>query len=131
LSSRVFREKFRENYSRFGIALLPLALTGFMAFHFYYLVNLGIQLPMLLSRNFDVALFRQLVITVPSHAVLIGQQIIIAAGFVWTLVTMYRIGRAANVSAGKALFGMAPHAVAAVVLATTFMTFMRQFFFAS
>ena len=53
VSSHTYGESFLTNYSRYGMALLPLTLAAFMAFHVYYLINLGVQLPILLSHNLD------------------------------------------------------------------------------
>jgi hypothetical protein len=95
VSSRIYGERFRENYSRHGLALLPLALTAFMAFHIYYLVNLGVQLPTLLSHNFDFAVFRGLIVTVPPEVTRFIQQTLIYVGLAWSLI-LYRLGRSAE-----------------------------------
>ncbi|MDQ1278619.1 MAG: hypothetical protein QG555_1662, partial [Thermodesulfobacteriota bacterium] len=129
VSSRIYREPFRENYSRYGLALLPVALTAFMAFHIYYFINLGVQLPTLLSHNFDFEVFRRLIITVPSDVTRFTQQILIYIGVGWTLIIMYRLGRASHEKIFQAVAGLAPHAALALILAILMLDAMRSFFY--
>jgi hypothetical protein len=131
MSSRVFGDTFRENYSRYGLALLPLTLTSFMAFHLYYLVNLGVQLPILVSHNFDFEILRHLIITVPAGLTHLIQKVLIWAGLVWTLIVIYRIGRGQDEHVGRALIGVLPHAALAVVLAVMILRAVTSFFYAS
>ncbi len=116
VSGRALGDGVRENYNRFAFALLPMALTGFFAFHIYYLINLGVQLPILLSKNFDLAIFRQLIITVPPWVTFLVQKLVITAGLIWTLVLVYRFARAAQERLSAALLGALPHALAALVI---------------
>lgn len=131
MSSRVFGDTFQENYSRFGLALLPLTLTSFMAFHLYYLVNLGVQLPILVSHNFDFEILRHLIITVPAELTHLIQRVLIWAGLGWTTIVIYRIGRGQDENFGRALLGLIPHAALAVVLTVMLLRAMTSFFYAS
>ncbi|MEW6352584.1 MAG: sigma 54-interacting transcriptional regulator [Thermodesulfobacteriota bacterium] len=116
VSGRILGDSIRENYNRFALAWLPIALTAFFAFHVYYLINLGVQLPILLSRNFDLAIFRQLIITVPPWATFFVQKLVILVGVIWTLVLVYRFSRAAEERPTTALLGALPHALAVGVI---------------
>ncbi|MGO9572665.1 MAG: sigma 54-interacting transcriptional regulator [Desulfomonilaceae bacterium] len=129
VSSRIYRERFRGNYSRFGLALLPVALTAFMAFHVYYLINLGVQLPTLLSHNFDFAVFRRLVITVPPEVTRFIQEMLIYIGLGWSLIIMYRLGRAGRDKILQIVAGLLPHAALALLLAVLMLEATRSFFY--
>ncbi len=115
-SGRILGEGLRDNYNRFGLALLPLALTAFFAFHLYYLINLGVQLPILLSKNFDLAIFRQLIITVPPATTFLAQKLVVAAGLVWTSCLIYRFSLTGQGPFWRVFPGVLPHALAALVL---------------
>jgi transcriptional regulator with AAA-type ATPase domain/polyferredoxin len=129
VSSRIYGERFRENYSRYGLAILPLTLTAFMAFHVYYLINLGVQLPTLLSHNFDFAVFRQLIITVPPEVTRFIQQALIYVGLGWSLMIMYRLGRASREKNLQIVAGLLPHAALAVFLAVLLLEATHSFFY--
>jgi len=131
LSSRVYGDAFQENYSRYGLALLPLTLTSFMAFHLYYLVNLGVQLPILVSHNFDFEILRHLIITVPADLTHLIQRMLIWIGLGWTILVIYRIGRGQDENVGRALIGLLPHAALAIVLALMLLTAVSSFFYGS
>lgn len=129
LSYRVYGDTFQENYSRYGLSLLPLALAAFMSFHLYYLVNLGVQLPILAGERFDFELFRKLVITVPeawTHAL---QQLVVWVGLLWSLNVIYRLGRASHERLSTALLGILPHAAAALLLALLFLKAISYHFY--
>ncbi len=117
VSGRILNESVRENYNRFALALLPIALTAFFAFHVYYLINLGVQLPILLSKNFDLAIFRQLIITVPPSATFFIQKLVISLGLIWSLALVYRFSRMVEERPAAALPGALPHALVIVVIA--------------
>ncbi len=116
LSHRLYHDTFQENYARFGMALLPLTLASFLAFHTYYLINLGVQLPILVSQNLDLAIFRQLIIKVPPETTFLLQQILVWAGMVWSLLVIYRLGRGGQATFSGALAGMMPHILVALAL---------------
>ena len=108
---------FGENYARFGLALLPLTLTFFLAYHLYYLINLGILLPALVSRQFDLAIFKQLIITVPPAVTATLQTVLVVVGLGWSLLIMYRISRILGGNRSRALCRLLPHGAVAVGLA--------------
>jgi transcriptional regulator with AAA-type ATPase domain/polyferredoxin len=128
-SRRIFEESFQENYSRYGLALLPMALTGFMAYHLYYLINLGVQLPILVSKNFDFAIFRTLIITVPPSVTHFLQQLLIWIGFAWSTMIIYKLGRASHEKFSVAIYGIIPHAASALVLTICLLESVRFFFY--
>jgi transcriptional regulator with AAA-type ATPase domain/polyferredoxin len=107
---------FQQNYARFGIAMIPTTLTAFLAFHVYYLINLGVQLPILVSQNFDLALFRDLIVRVSPETTLFIQQAIVAIGLIWTVLVMHRIARLTTNRYVSAVVGVAPHAIVCAVL---------------
>lgn len=117
VSSRFAHDTIPENYSRFGLTLLPLALSVFMAFHLFYLINLGVHLPMLLAKNFDLAVFRQLIITVPADMTFFFQRLLIWVGLGWTVFIAYRLARSSQENRLSAIAGVLPHGVFAGGLA--------------
>jgi len=128
LSKRVYGDTFRENYARYGLALLPLALTSFMAFHMYYFVTLGVQIPMLVSQTFQIEALRHLVITVPTGLTSAVQATLIWIGLIWTALIIYRLGIASHERVGPAILGMLPHAAVALCLALFMTRSMGSFF---
>jgi len=131
ISSRVYGDAFRDNYSKFGLGLLPLTLTSFMAFHLYYLVNLGVHLPILVSHNFDFEILRHLIITVPSELTHLIQKVLIWMGLGWTIFVVYRIGFGYNEKPARMLVGILPHAALALVLAVMLLRAVSAFFYGS
>ena len=73
--------------------LVALDVRWFMAFHIYYLINLGIQLPILLSHNLDFDLLRRLITTVPAESTYLIQQVTILMGLAGSLTIIYLLGR--------------------------------------
>ncbi|MFH0825410.1 MAG: cyclic nucleotide-binding domain-containing protein [Pseudomonadota bacterium] len=128
-SKTVFGDSFDENYSRYGLALLPLALTAFMAFHLYYLINLGVQIPIQMSQMFDFDILKQLIIKVPPEWTHLVQTVLIWTGLFWTFFVVYRLGRASHDSFSQALPGMLPHFFTAFMLAFALDRAMTAYFF--
>jgi transcriptional regulator with AAA-type ATPase domain/polyferredoxin len=129
ISRRVFGDPFNDNYSRFGLALLPVALTGFMAFHMYYFINLGVQLPILLSEHFHFEIFRSMVITVPQYVTHAIQNILILGGLAWSVFIVYKIGRASEDSFWKSILGIAPHVAVTIALSALLLNAIQHFFY--
>jgi len=128
-SHRLSGDAFQENYARFGMALLPLTLTSFLAYHVYYLINLGVQLPILVSQNFDLALFKQLIITVRPEITHLCQQILVGLGLVWSLFIMFRLGRAGHESPLSGAIRVTPHAALAIGLAVVVLYALKESFY--
>ncbi|MGB6068449.1 MAG: cyclic nucleotide-binding domain-containing protein [Desulfomonilaceae bacterium] len=129
LSHKIYHDSFTENYSRYGLALLPLVLTGFSAYHLYYLINLGVHLPMLVSQTFQFEIFRHLIITVPPWLTHFFQELLIWIGLVWSLMIMYRLGSADREGFWGSLFGMLPHGLLAVAIAWCLLETTTVFFY--
>lgn len=129
ISQRIYGDRFQENYARFGMALLPLTMTSFLAYHVYYLINLGVQLPILVSQNFDLALFRQLIITVSPEVTHLCQQVLVGVGLVWSLLIMYRLGRASAEGPVSGVAGMVPHAALTIGMAAVVLLAVKESFY--
>jgi len=129
LSSRVSSEPVKENFGRHGLALLPLVLTGFMAFHLYYLINLGVYFPILLWQTFQFEVFRQLVITVPPSLTLFFQQVLIIVGWVGSIVVALQLSRGKHRSVSKVCAEFLPHAAVACIFGYALMSIMRDSFY--
>jgi transcriptional regulator with AAA-type ATPase domain/polyferredoxin len=128
-SRHVFEESFEENYARYGLALLPLTLTSFVAFHLFYLINLGVHLPMLISETFNFEILRQLIITVPLWVTSLIQRLLIWTGLAWSLMIMYRLGRGSHERLSSTLEGLLPHAMLAIVIALLLLNAFEAFFY--
>lgn len=129
LSRQGASETTHENFARYGLTLLPLVLTGYMAYHLYYFINLGVFFPIILWQAFEFEIFRQLVITVPPLWVLRIQQLFIIVGLTGTLVIMYRLARARQSTVIKAIHEALPHALVALFFGFTLIKTMQEFFF--
>ncbi|MCX5873741.1 MAG: sigma 54-interacting transcriptional regulator, partial [Deltaproteobacteria bacterium] len=83
LSSHVSGETTKENFARYGLALLPL-------------INLGVYFPIVLWQTFHFSIFERMVITVPPSWTFFVQQLFIFIGALGTLVISYRLSRGRN-----------------------------------
>ncbi|MBM4329342.1 MAG: cyclic nucleotide-binding domain-containing protein [Deltaproteobacteria bacterium] len=117
ISHRVYDERFPENYSRFALTLLPLTCMGFLAFHLYYLTDLGAGLMNLLNSHFDVSAIRYLVAIAPPNSTRWVQDILIAVGLVWSGLTMFRLGALSSNRVYSLFVGVGPHFIVATILA--------------
>lgn len=129
ISHRLSGRPLSESYAVFGLAQLPLVLMTFIAFHVYYLINLGVQIPILVSRNFDFELLKSLIITVPPDVTQTVQETLIVLGLIWTVYVMYRIGAAITESRKNRLGIILPHVITAAVLAYVADVIMHGFFY--
>ncbi len=116
-SHKIYGDSWEDNYCRHGLGLIPLALTAFVAYHLYYLVNLGVHLPLLLGQFLDSGLCRKLAVAVPPVATHLVQQVLIWMGLAWSLLIIYRLGRASHARFATALWGAVPHILTAVLIA--------------
>ena len=110
------------------MALLPLTLAAFMAFHIYYLINLGVQLPILLSHNLDFDLLRHLIITIPTESTHMIQQATILMGLAGSITIIYLLGKANHPNWKIAMLGTVPHVTVAVLLAYCLSASLGSFF---
>ncbi len=129
LSHPFLGQSFTENYAGYGVALLPLALMSFMAFHIYYFINVGVQLPMLVSESFNFSIFRQLVIHVPAQVTQGVQQALIWIGTLWSVLIISGLARQDEKNLRQSVGGMLPHAVLSVILAVIIQHAMSVYFF--
>lgn len=129
VSGYVLGDGFRDNYSRYGIALLPVALAGFLAFHIYYLFTLGVRVPSLIGSYLDLDVLRTLVITIPPGFSQLCQQMLVWSGLAWSLLIIFRIARGSRDQLWRAVVGLLPHGAVAVVLAFSLLESMRWFFY--
>jgi transcriptional regulator with AAA-type ATPase domain/polyferredoxin len=128
-SHRVYGDSWEENYCRYGLGLIPLALTAFVAYHVYYLVNLGALLPPLLGQFLDSEPLRNLNIKVPPHATHLVQQALVWIGLVWTLFIIYRLALARHAPLAPAAFAAFVHALVAIGTALLILQGIRYSFY--
>jgi CRP-like cAMP-binding protein/polyferredoxin len=129
ISSQVSGDDTRENFARYGLALLPLVLAGYMAFHLYYLINLGVHFPLVLWQMFQFEIFHQLVITVPPAWTLFFQETIIWVGIVGTLAVGYRLSRGRQANLADSLREFLPHGVVALGFGILLLRAIKDFFY--
>jgi len=125
LSHRVFRERFLENYSRFALSMLPLTCMGFLAFHMYFLLNLGPQVFALLGQYFGIGALAGFNAAVPREIIAVMQEMLVALGLIWTLITMYRLGTSTPRGRYPRRLGIVPHACVSIILATALIVVIR------
>ncbi len=129
ISQRQSGETLNENFARYGLALLPLVLTSYMAFHLYYLINVGVYLPIILWQTFKFEIFRQMVITVPPSLTHSLQEFLIWLGLVGSLVIGYRLGRGKQDRFVKACGEFLPHGVVTVCFGILVLHAVSVFFY--
>ncbi|HMK37076.1 MAG TPA: sigma 54-interacting transcriptional regulator [Desulfomonilaceae bacterium] len=129
ISTRLSKETVKENFARYGLALLPLVLTAYMAFHLYYLINLGVYFPIMLWEAFRFEIFRQLVITVPPSLTFFIQKLLIGLGIIGTLVLAYRLSTGKNRRLPSSLLEFIPHAISACIFGFVLVRALGLFFY--
>ncbi|MFH1112886.1 MAG: sigma 54-interacting transcriptional regulator [Pseudomonadota bacterium] len=122
-------ETLKENFSRYGLALLPLVLTSFMAFHLYYLIHVGVYLPIILWQTFKFEIFHQMVITVPPSLTHTLQNILIWLGIAGSLVIGYRLSRGKHDRLLPALGEFLPHGVTTICFGIAILRSVSAFFY--
>ncbi|MFH0823385.1 MAG: sigma 54-interacting transcriptional regulator [Pseudomonadota bacterium] len=128
ISKTILEDPFELNYSRYGLSLLPLTLTGFTAFHIYYLLALGVQIPVLVVESFNFVVLRHLIIAVPPWITNVLQWTMTSAGLIWTLLIMFKLGRRSQRKLKWVLLGLLPHALLAAGFAGGLMWAMGNYF---
>ncbi|MBI5568442.1 MAG: sigma 54-interacting transcriptional regulator, partial [Desulfomonile tiedjei] len=93
ISGMVCRESTMENFRRFSIGFLPLALMGFLAFHSYYLVSLGGHLLELVGGISPVEMVLSPDFPVLPRVTELIQQSLIGFGMLWSAVCLFKIAR--------------------------------------
>lgn len=129
ISRKACEDTLRQNFARFGLAMLPLTLGSFTAFHIYYLINLGVQIPILISKYFDIEALNSLIVTVPPDVTFFLQQAVIWIGLVWTLITIYRLGLWNKKSTMNTIRSIGPHAVVAIFIGILMSEAITNFFY--
>ncbi|MFA6222273.1 MAG: sigma 54-interacting transcriptional regulator [Desulfomonilaceae bacterium] len=128
-SHRFFRERFWENYSRFALALLPLTCMGFLAFHLHYLVTLVPQMFALISHYFGAQSVGEIAQgKTTGEVIFLIQVLMIGAGLLWTMVTMYRLGRSGRGGKYSMIMGIMPHALISMLVAGAFVAIIKSAF---
>jgi transcriptional regulator with AAA-type ATPase domain/polyferredoxin len=123
-------DTIKDNFARYGLALLPLVFTGYMAFHLYYLINLGVHFPMLLWQTFQFEIFRQLIITVPPEWTLFIQRLFVWIGLTGSIVMAYRLSRGKHdTSSRSSIREFLPHAIVAVCFALVLLLAIKLHFY--
>ncbi|MGO8822350.1 MAG: 4Fe-4S binding protein, partial [Desulfomonilaceae bacterium] len=130
VSSQVSGETTKENFARYGLALLPLVMTGFMAYHLYYLINMGVYFPIVLWQTFHFSIFERMVITVPPSWTLFAQQVLVFIGALGTIVISYRLSRGKNPKLTTRRFTeVLPHLAVAIILTAFLLHGIQSFFY--
>ncbi len=129
LSCRALGDGLWENYARYSLALLPVALCAFAAFHLYYFFHLGVQVPHLLGQNFDIDALRGISLAVSARWTGLIQQFLMWLGLGWTYLVLYRIGRENYEFRGRTVAGLAPHGILALALNLVAINAMMCFFY--
>lgn len=129
VSHHVYGDTWADNYCRYGLGLIPLALAAFVAYHVYYLVTLGTHLPLVLGQFLDSAPLRRLSITAPPQVTHLVQQFLIGIGLAWSLYIIYRFARAGHSSRGGAFLAAILHASIAIAMAFLILQGIRYSFY--
>ena len=129
ISSWTSGETFKDNFAKYGLAMLPLVMTGFMAFHLYYLINLGVYFPIVLWQTFHFEIFHKMVVTVPPDWTLFFQRLLIVFGLAGSGVMIYRLSLAGGSSPSKSFLEFAPHFIVAMLFAFTMAESIHSYFY--
>lgn len=129
ISSIVSGETFRENFARYGLALLPLVLTSFMAYHLYYLIHVGIYFPIVMWENFHFEIFREMAITVSPSTTHLLQKILLTLGMVGSLTIAFQLARGKSKSLIRSIEEFLPHCVVVIVFFFVLLKCFDGFFY--
>ncbi len=129
ISSKAFEENLTTNYARYSLALLPIALCVFGAFHLYYVFHLGVQVSDLISHNFDLEALKGTGYVIPHQWAALIQQFVMWVGLAWTFIILYRIGAESYEFNLRTITGLLPHAIVAVGLNVLAINSMMCFFY--
>lgn len=129
ISRSIFDDTFKDNYARFGLALLPLTLSAYLAFHTYYLLHLGAYLPRLTGQALGLDVLSSAAIEVSPVVIHAVQVVALLSGLILSLMVMYRLSRGSSDSPREILAGTAPHAAVAVALALVIIKVMGLYFY--
>lgn len=129
ISSRTLEESLSASYARYSLALLPVALCSFGAFHVYFLFHLGVQASDVISHNFGIEALRGLGFTSSSQWAGTIQQFVMWLGLVWTFIILYRIGSENYELSARAIAGLLPPAIVAAALNLFAIHSMMCFFY--
>lgn len=129
VSSRISGETFKDNFAKYGLAMLPLVMTGFMAFHLYYLINLGVYFPIVLWQTFQFEIFQKMVVTVPPGWTLFFQRLLIGFGLVGSGVMIYRLSLGRGRGGSQTMMEFAPHFIVAVLFAAALAQSIHSYFY--
>ena len=129
ISCKVSDETVQENFARYGLALLPLVLTAYMAFHVYYLIHVGVHFPIILWQTFRFEIFRQLVVTVSPSWTHICQHILIWLGLAGSLVIELRLSRGKHENLIDVLGEFLPHGVVTILFSLVLVYVVDVFFY--
>jgi polyferredoxin len=128
-SRLVVEQDFIRNYARFGLALLPLAVMGFMAYHIYYLLNVGESISSFAQQYTQARIFMSFDIK-PGESLLYGIQVgLIVAGVVWSALLMCFVARSVSESFGRACLGVLPHVILAILFAVALVFAIQASFY--
>ncbi len=119
----------KENFAKYGLALLPVTLTSYMAFHLYYLINLGVYFPKVLWEMFRFDIFKALVINVPPYVTGIAQQMLLILGLIGSLVLTFRLSKGGFSTYRDSLFEFIPHGVVACLFFSVAAFSIHSFFY--
>ena len=129
ISYRFFKERFSENYSRFALSMLPLTCMGLLAFHMYYFLRLIPELFVLIRQYFGIETALRVSGTAISMGSIFSMQVVlIIIGLLWTLITMYRLGRSAPRGLYARMSGVTPHALVSLLIAAAFIMTLKAAF---
>jgi ferredoxin len=114
LTGLINGESVRENYSAYGVAIIPLAIASFAAFHLYYMLHLG---PAVMDLFPHLQGFSQwLVAALTPERIWGAQRIILAAGLIWTLLTLVLISWSGHARRFNSIVAGTPQGILSILL---------------
>jgi CRP-like cAMP-binding protein len=128
VSDYIYKDSYLTNWSRFGLAFIPLTLTTMAAFHLFFMVDLFPLLDDSIKGLFDTTIVPAVNGQGAGSAARKIQLFLIAVGFIWTSVTIYRLGKNGHERKIRAIAGMLMHWGIAAIITYVVVTFSALYF---
>ncbi len=115
-------------FAEYGLAYLPLAVGAYCAFHLYYMLTLGGQIPMLIAEYGRLEIFGHFSYTVPSATIYSVQKVFLAVGCMGTLIVLSKLGTDLEITKLRRAGFMVAHVGLTLLLSTAFLEGVRNHF---
>ena len=125
----ILNKKPSQCFAEYGLAYLPLAVGAYCAFHLYYMLTLGGQVPMLIAEYGRLDLFGQFSYSISPATIYKAQKVALATGCLGTLIVLSKLSTNLKITQLRRAGFMIAHVGLTLLLSISFLEGMRNHFF--